>query len=66
MSKALITKSAIITLNFFCFEYLFHIIRIESEVNIKIIVQAITINELEGVHAGRLIVLYQTFPESAK
>lgn len=51
---------------FFTEEYLFQIIRIDSEVKTKIIVQARTINEPEGVQSGRLRVLYQVLPVSAK
>jgi len=38
----------------------------EREVRIKMIVHIITIKEFEGVQSGRLIVLYQTLPVSAK
>ena len=38
----------------------------DKEVKIKIIVQANTINEFDGVHAGRLMVLYHDLPVSAK
>lgn len=38
----------------------------DKEVKIKIIVQANTINEFEGVQTGRLIVLYHELPASAK
>jgi hypothetical protein len=47
-------------------EYLFHIIKRDREPRIKIIVQAITINEFDGVQSGMLIVLYQAIPTSAK
>lgn len=47
-------------------ENLFQMIKSDNELNTKIIVQANTINELEGVHSGRLIVLYQAIPASAK
>jgi len=60
------TKSIIINPNFFSDEYLFQIIRMDKEVKIKIIVQANTINEFDGVHAGRLMVLYHDLPVSAK
>lgn len=51
---------------FFAEEYLFQMMRIDSEVKAKIIVQARTINEPEGVHSGRFRVLYQVLPVSAK
>jgi len=66
IKRALSTKREITTPNFFSEEYLFHIIRIEREVRTKIIVHIITIIELEGVQPGRLIVLYQDLPVSAK
>jgi len=59
-------KSIMIKVNVFSEENLFQIIKTDNELNTKIIVQANTINELEGVHSGRLIVLYQAFPTSAK
>ncbi len=66
IKKAFRIKSDIIILNFFSEEYLFQIIRMDKEVKIKIIVQANTINEFEGVQTGRLIVLYHDLPASAK
>lgn len=51
---------------FFSDEYLFQIISRDKELRIKIIVHAKTINEPEGVQSGRLIVLYQALPVSAK
>ncbi len=38
----------------------------DKEVKIKIIVQANTINEFDGVQTGRFIVLYHDLPVSAK
>lgn len=38
----------------------------DRKVKIKIIVQANTINEFDGVQAGRLIVWYHDLPVSAK
>jgi len=66
IKSALSTKRKITILNFFSKEYLFQIIRIDKEVKIKIIVHTITINVFEGVQVGRLIVLYQDLPVSAK
>ena len=50
----------------FSVEYLFQIIKSDSELNTKIIVHTNTMNEFEGAHSGRLIVLYQALPISAK
>ena len=60
------TKSDMIIPNFFSDEYLFQIIKMDTEVSIKIIIQAITIIEFDGVHSGRLMVLYHDLPVSAK
>jgi hypothetical protein len=60
------TKSTIISPKFFFDEYLFQIIRIDKEVSANITIQAIAINVFEGVQSGRLIVLYQAIPTSAK
>lgn len=51
---------------FFSDEYLFQIIKRDKEVSTKIIVHINTENEFEGVHSGRLIVLYQAIPISSK
>jgi len=51
---------------FFSDECLFQIISMDIDVRIKIMVQANTINEFEGVQTGRLIDLYQTLPTLAK
>jgi hypothetical protein len=59
-------KSKIIILNFFSEEYLFQIISNDIELSTKIIVQANTIREPDGVQSGRLIVLYHALPVSAK
>ena len=59
-------KRKIINLNCFSEKYLFHIIKSESELKNKITDHAKTINPSEGVHLGRLIVLYHTNPLSAK
>jgi len=56
----------IITLKFFSDEYLFHTISNDKEMSTKIIVQAKTIIEPGGVHAGRFIVWYHTLPVLAK
>jgi hypothetical protein len=60
------TNRAIISAKFFSDEYLFQIINKDSELSIKMIVQAKTIIEPEGVQSGRLIVLYHALPVSAK
>ena len=60
------TNNAITNPKFFADEYLFQIINIDNELSTKIIVHANTINEFEGVHSGRLIVLYHALPTSAK
>ncbi len=59
-------NKAIINLKFFCAEYLFHTIKTATELKMKITVHAISINVLDGVHVGRLIVLYHTLPVCAK
>jgi len=63
---ALRMNSPIINPKCFSLEYLFQTIRIETQHNAKITVQAVIITELEGVHSGRLRVLYHTIPDSAK
>ncbi len=55
-----------IKLKFRSFEYLFQIIRIEREVKAKMIIQIFSINILESVQSGRLMVLYHAKPVSAK
>lgn len=57
---------AIITPKFFSDECLFQSMRRDKELRTKIIVQAKTITEPEGVQSGRLIVLYHDLPISAK
>lgn len=52
--------------NFFSDECLFQIISRDIELRTNIIDQAKTITEPEGVHSGRLIVLYHALPVSAK
>jgi len=59
-------KRPITNPNFFSVEYLFQIINIDNDVRINITVHAITIIEFEGVQSGKLIVLYQDLPVSAK
>lgn len=59
-------KRAITIPKFFSDECLFQIIRRAIELSTNIIVHAKTINEPEGVQSGRLIVLYQALPVSAK
>jgi hypothetical protein len=59
-------KSAMMRLKNFSEECLFQIIKRDKEPRIKITVQAITINEFDGVQSGMLIVLYQAIPTSAK
>jgi len=60
------TNRAMIKLKFRSFEYLFQIIRIEREVKTKMIIQIFSINKLENVQPGRLMVLYHAKPASAK
>lgn len=60
------TNSAMISAKFFSDEYLFQIISRDKELKTNIIVHAKTIIEPEGVQPGRLIVLYQALPVSAK
>ncbi len=59
-------KRAITIPKFFSDECLFQIIRRDIELSINIIVHTKTIIEPEGVQSGRLIVLYQALPVSAK
>ena len=55
-----------IKLKFRSFEYLFQIIRIEREVKTKMIIQIFSINKLENIQPGMLMVLYHAKPGSAK
>ena len=63
---AVSTKSEMTSTKFFAEEYLFQTIKIDIELITKIIVQANTIIEFEGVQSGILIVLYHFIPTSAK
>ena len=66
--RALRINRVIISLKFFCAEYLFHTIKMAIELKMKITAHVISISVLDGVqiHIGRLIFSYHNLPVCAK